>query len=234
MGESQDLSHPVSRSAVAPTIGVGTSGLSEPDLVRVVNALRAGDAIVYPTETFYGLGARARDPVAVDRVQAVKGRPDGKPFPVLVADLAMLERTASRVPGVAQRLIERYWPGALTLILPATAGFPAGVVGADGTIACRISPATVANQIVSALGEPLVATSANRSGEASPRTAAEAARQVGDGVRWIVDGGALPGRLGSTIVDATVDPPRIVRSGDLDVDLGVGSTSDESKPLRGN
>jgi len=203
----------------APVLHAGADGLTERDLALVVEALRRGEAIVYPTETFYGLGARALDAAAVDRAQAIKGRPDGKPFPVLVADLAMLDTVAARVPGIARRLIERYWPGALTVILPARDGLPAGVLGEGNTIACRISSAAIANQIVRALGEPLVATSANLSGEPSPRSAADAARQLGRRVRFIVDGGALDGQLGSTIVDGTVDPPRIVRAGDLDVDL---------------
>ncbi len=207
------------RESPAPTLAAGPDGLSEADLARVVAALRVGEAIAYPTETFYGLGARALDAAAVARVQAIKGRPDGKPFPVLVADLAMLARVAARIPGVAKRLIERYWPGALTVVLPAKPGLPAGVLGEGGTIACRISSSAVATQIVRALGEPLVATSANRSGEPSPRSATDAALEIGRGVAFIVDGGRLGGELGSTIVDGTVDPPRILRAGDLDVEL---------------
>lgn len=207
---------------LAPTLRASADGLAERDLAAVVTALGAGRAIVYPTETFYGLGARALDEAAVEHVQAIKGRPDGKPFPVLVSDLAMLGRLASRIPRVAERLIERYWPGALTVILPAKPGLPARVVGAGGTIACRISSSPIATQLVRALGEPLVATSANISGRTSARTAAEAAQQVGRAVAFIVDGGVLPGQLGSTIVDGTVDPPRIVRAGDLDVDLAGG------------
>lgn len=207
---------------LAPTLRASADGLAERDLAAVVTALGAGRAIVYPTETFYGLGARALDEAAVEHVQAIKGRPDGKPFPVLVSDLAMLGRLASRIPRVAERLIERYRPGALTVILPAKPGLPARVVGAGGTIACRISSSPIATQLVRALGEPLVATSANISGRTSARTAAEAAQQVGRAVAFIVDGGVLPGQLGSTIVDGTVDPPRIVRAGDLDVDLAGG------------
>lgn len=208
-----------SATALATTLAASADGLSESDLARVVTALRGGEAIAYPTETFYGLGARALDAAAVAHVQSIKGRPDGKPFPVLVADLDMLGRVAARIPGIARRLIERYWPGALTIVLPAQPGLPAGVLGAGGTIACRISSSPIANQIVRALGEPLVATSANRSGEPSPRTAADAARQIGRRVAFLVDGGKLGGELGSTIVDGTVDPPRIVRVGDLDVVL---------------
>lgn len=211
-----------SSASLAPTVRAGGDGLGERDLAAVVRALRAGRSIIYPTETFYGLGARALDEAAVENVQVIKGRPDGKPFPVLVSDLAMLGRVAAKVPRVAERLIERYWPGALTVVLPAKPGLPARVVGAGGTIACRISSSPIATQLVRALGEPLVATSANVSGGPSARTAAEAGRQVGRKVAFIVDGGVLPGQLGSTIVDGTVDPPRIVRAGDLDVDLAGG------------
>ena len=200
-------------------VRAGSEGPAPADLDRVVDALRSGAPIVFPTETFYGLGARALDPAAVDRVHRIKGRPAGKPFPVIVSSLEMLEELVTRVPGVARTLIERYWPGALTIVLPARDGLPSGIVAGNGTIACRISSSGAATAIVRALGEPLVATSANRSGDPSPRTAGDAAKSLGETVSLIVDGGTLAGVLGSTIVDGTQDPPSILRHGDLEVDL---------------
>src|SRR6187431_2713077 len=113
--------------------------LARRDLDEAVAALTAGAVLVYPTETLYGLGARALDPTAVAAVVHLKGRPDGKPFPLIVRDRAMLDRIAVDVPPRAQALAERYWPGALTLVLRARPGLPPAVVGADGTIACRVS-----------------------------------------------------------------------------------------------
>ncbi len=107
-------------------------------------------------------------------------------------------------------------------MLRAREGLPPGVLSADGTVACRVSPSSTATGIVRALGEPLVATSANRAGEPAPASFEKALEGVGSDVALAIDGGELEGRLGSTLVDVTSDPPRVLRRGDLDVALPRG------------
>lgn len=174
--------------------------------------LRGGGLVAFPTETFYGLGAAALDPRAVRRVFALKGRPETKPLLVLVDSLQMAERIATLTPA-ARALAARHWPGALTLVVQARAGVPREVTAGTGTIGVRVSSHEVARGLVSALGAPVTAPSANPSGLEPPTTAAGVLAHFKDEIELVLDGGATPGGVPSTVLDATVEPPRILRQG---------------------
>ena len=182
-------------------------------LEAAARVLREGGLVVFPTETFYGLGADALDPDAVARVFAAKGRPADKPLLVLVDSLDMAARVAASLPGRARALIDRYWPGPLTLVLPARAELPSALTAGTGTIGVRIPGHPVARALTRLAGLPVTAPSANPHGAPSPRTAAEAARGLGGRVEMVLDAGATAGGLPSTIVEVTERGCRMLRAG---------------------
>jgi L-threonylcarbamoyladenylate synthase len=194
---------------------VDPAGPDHGALARAAAVLREGGLVAFPTETFYGLGASARDPVAVRRIFAVKGRDEGKPLLVLVDSLAMVDTVAAAVSGAARALMARHWPGPLTLVLPARADVPAEVTAGTGTIGVRWSPHPVARGLVRALGGPLTAPSANRQGAAPPATAAEVLAAFEGAIDLVLDGGPTAGGAPSTVVDVTGPTPRVLRAGAL-------------------
>jgi L-threonylcarbamoyladenylate synthase len=179
---------------------------------RAVEALRCGGVVVYPTETLYGLGVDATDERALGRLVDLKGREEGKPISVLVGDRAMLDTIAAEVPVAAERLMRRFWPGPLTIAVPARPGVSRRLTAGGGTIGVRCSSHPLAAALVAGLGRPLTAPSANPAGAPPPRTVAEARRYFGDAIDAWVDGGVLPGGVGSTVVDAA-NEIEIIREG---------------------
>ena len=177
------------------------------------SVLRAGGLVGFPTETFYGLGALALDAAAVARVFQAKGRPGDKPLLVLIDSVAMVARVASRVSDRASRLMDRYWPGALTLILPARPDLPVALTAGTGTIGVRLSGHLLARALVAAAGAPVTAPSANPHGGPSPRTAGEVISALGDRLDLVLDGGPTPGGPASTVLDLTRTPPVVLRPG---------------------
>ena len=180
--------------------------------------LRAGGVVAFPTETFYGLGAAALNSAGVDRVFLLKGRPRSSPLLVLVDSVAMVERVAE-ITDVARVLMARHWPGALTLVLRARSAVPSAVTAGTGTVGVRLSPHPVARDLVRTLAEPITAPSANITGEPPPTRAADVVRYFGDTVDLVLDGGETPGGLASTVLDVSVDPPRVIRAGAVHVTL---------------
>jgi len=173
--------------------------------------------VAFPTETFYGLGAAALTPAAVRRIFDVKGRPESKPLLVLVDSIAMVARLATDVPERARALMARHWPGALTLVLNARAEVPVEVTAGSATVGVRLSAHPVAQALVRALGQPITAPSANPSGMAPPTTAAGVVAYFARGVEVVLDGGTTPGGAPSTVLDVTVDPPRVLRAGAVEI-----------------
>ena len=192
--------------------------VSPGDLEVGLAALRRGDAIVYPTETFYGLGARALAAPAVDAVAALKGRDASKPIALIVRDTAMLTQVVARVPGPAVRVMARCWPGPLTLVLPARSDLPPALTGGSGWIGVRVSSHPAAQALVDALGEPITATSANPGGDAPALDVATARRYFAARVAAYVDGGTLAGGLGSTVLLVADDAARVIRRGATPID----------------
>ena len=184
-----------------------------PALGEAAAALRSGGIVAFPTETFYGLGVAALDPVAVRRLLDVKGRPEGKPVLVLVDSIAMVETVALDIPPAARALMASHWPGALTLVFRARSHVPADLTAATGTVGARLSAHPVARALVTALGQPITAPSANPSGAAPPTTASEVLEYFGGRIDLVLDGGATAGGEPSTVLDVTVEPPRLVRAG---------------------
>src|SRR3982751_1186396 len=160
------------------------------EIVFAVAALRRGEIVAYPTETFYGLGVDALDELALARLRALKGR-DGKAISVLVDGPAMLSSLCDSIPPLAATLMQRHWPGALTIALPARRNLPAALVDA-GCVAVRQSSHPTAQALVSRLGRPLTTTSANRAGE-PPATTDEAVEEIFGGRCRVVHGGAPAG-----------------------------------------
>lgn len=167
-------------------------------LREAARALHEGHFVLYPTESFYGAGADALDQGAVARLVAAKGRPPDRPLPLIVPHREALQRLVTAVPAHALALMERHWPGPLTLVLPARDGLPAAVVGAHG-VGVRMSPHPVAHGLAVAFGGPLTATSANRTGE-PPVRSAEIAAQALPGAREVLDGGPTTGGAPSTVL----------------------------------
>lgn len=174
----------------------------------VVAAFARGAVVGHPAEAMYGLGVRADDVVAVERLRRLKGSPAGRGFIVLVADIAAIEGVGVWTPaGLAAA---RIWPAPLSIILPARPGLPAA--SPDGTVAVRVPSDPDLRDLLAAAGGPIVSTSANRAGEEPARTAAEVVRTFGGEIAVVVDGGPRAG-LPSTVVDATGPAARLVRPG---------------------
>jgi L-threonylcarbamoyladenylate synthase len=181
-------------------------------LADAVRVLAGGGLVAFPTETFYGLGAAALNADAVRRVFELKGRPESRPLLVLVDGVAMAESIA-QIPYHARPLITRHWPGPLTLVFHARPVVPAEVTAAGGTVGVRWSSHAVACGLAAALGAPVTAPSANRTGAAPPTSADAVLREFGDTIDLVLDGGKTTGGLPSTVLDVTVDPPRVIRAG---------------------
>jgi L-threonylcarbamoyladenylate synthase len=184
----------------------------DPAVVAVaVGLLSAGSLLIYPTDTLYALGGRVLDAAAGAAVRRVKGREEGKPLPLVAADLEQARALSSAWPAGADLLCARFWPGPLTLVVPAAAEVPAEVTAGSGQIAVRVPDFELTRALCRKAGA-LISTSANRAGGTPPLTCAEALEAVGAGAALALDAGR--GRGGaSTIVDLTVTPPRLVRGG---------------------
>ncbi len=190
-----------------------------PDLVEqdkieeIVSILEKGGLIVYPTETFYGLGAVIFFPKAIQKVYLLKKRDPSKPLPVVISDLDMLHEVALELQAAYKPLISAFWPGPLTLILRASPRVPRAFQGPSGSIGVRLTGHKWLRSLVRHADFPLTATSANISGEAEISDPREAIRLFEGKVDLIVDGGKTEGVLPSTIVDLTGEKPRMVREG---------------------
>jgi L-threonylcarbamoyladenylate synthase len=191
--------------------------------------------VAFPTETVYGLGADATSGPAVARLYDAKGRPAFNPLIAHVADIADAERLA-RFDADAARLAKDFWPGPLTLVLPKAAGCPVAELAMAGldTIAVRVPAHEVARDILAAFGKPVVAPSANRSGHVSPTCAEHVAADLAGRIDLIVDGGATPVGVESTIV-ACLGEPVLLRPGGLPraaIERSLGRSLADPAPAR--
>jgi len=192
-----------------------SNSASEPGRESVASAARilsSGGLVVYPTETVYGLGADAFNPAAVHRIVALKVRAPRKPIAVLIADLEMLRDLVTDVPALAQTLIRRFWPGPLTLVLPARPSVSASLTGDSDGIGVRLSSHAIATAVVRALGRPITTPSANPAGMAPPTTIDAARVYFGAQVDGYLDGGSLPAEPASTVIDVR-DGWTLIRAG---------------------
>ena len=199
------------------TLQVTADTLPQQWLDTAVDLLRAGGVVLYPTETFYGLGCRCDDRAALQRIYRIKQRAATQPLLLLVAGTTMLGQVADSVSDAALALAGQWWPGPLTLLLPARPGLPASLVGPGNTVGCRQSSCPTARAMVERPGCPLTSTSANLSGERPPVSISMVSVAVRSAVDLIIDAGTTPGGAPSTIVDTTRSPHRIVRHGAITV-----------------
>jgi len=182
-------------------------------LEEAASVLKSGGMVAFPTESFYGLGTDALNAEAVGRVVRIKGRPGSKPLLVLVDGIERVEALCVEISEGARALMERHWPGPLTLVLRAAPGLPASVTAGTGTLGVRVPGHPVALGLVRAAALPVTAPSANPSG-ADPPTTAGGVRGYFEGqVDLILAAGPTAGGAGSTIADCTVWPPRVLRQG---------------------
>lgn len=184
-----------------------------PGIEEAARAILDGKVVAFPTETFYGLGAEAFHRDAVQKVFAIKGREEKNPLLVLIAERDWLPQLVKNIPPPAEALMDHFWPGPLTLIFEASSSILPQVTAGTGKIGIRLSSHPIAQALVRKVGRAVTGTSANRSGRPSTQTAEEVWEALGDCVDAILDGGKTKGGLGSTVLDITSDPPRIVREG---------------------
>ncbi len=185
----------------ARILRIETDKAALPAIQDVASTLQQGGVIVYPTDTFYGLGADCFSRDALSRVYEIKGRPRSKGMLVLVADMEMARRLAAEIPPAFDRLSAVFWPGPLTLILKAAPSLPDELVGQERTIGVRLPALAWLRELVRTAGFPVVATSANISGDSEIDSGDEAVRQFADKVDLIVDGGRTAGGRPSTVID---------------------------------
>ena len=190
------------------TVTPGTS-----DIEAAADVLRAGGLVAFPTETVYGLGANAEDPVAVERIFRVKGRPSSHPLIVHLGAEEQLGGWVEDVPASARALAQRFWPGPLTLVLRRGPRVPLEATGGLETVAVRVPDHPVALALLSAFAGGVTAPSANRFGSVSPTTADHVRAEFGDAVDFVLDGGPCTVGVESTIVDVTGPQPSILRPG---------------------
>ncbi len=175
--------------------------------------IQDGEVVAFPTETVYGLGANALSDAAVEKIFTAKGRPSDNPLIVHIGDLSQLEVVAREVPATAKRLIEAFWPGPLTLILPRTDAVAGRVCAGLDTVGVRMPDHPLALALIREAGVPVAAPSANRSGRPSPTTAEHVLADLDGRIAGVLDGGSTGVGVESTVLDVTVEPPMILRPG---------------------
>lgn len=183
------------------------------DIDRAVSILRAGGVIAFPTETVYGLGADARNAAAVQRVFDIKGRPSTNPVIVHVADATVGRRFASEWPDAATALVERFWPGPLTLVLPKVDAIVPAVTAGRSTVGLRAPDHPRTLELLRQFNGPLIGPSANRSTHVSPTTAQHVRDELGDALDLVIDGGPCRVGIESTVLDLSGASPAILRPG---------------------
>ncbi|MBI2225689.1 MAG: threonylcarbamoyl-AMP synthase [Betaproteobacteria bacterium] len=189
--------------------------VSDPDIDNAVAILRRGGLVAFPTETVYGLGADARNPEALGRLYAAKGRPAGHPVIVHLADVSQLAQWARELPPAAVRLAARFWPGPLTLILPRAPAVSDAVTGGQDTVGLRIPSHPVAHALLTKFGSGVAAPSANRFGRVSATTAQHVKQEFGDAIDLVLEGGPSEIGIESTIVAVTGERPVLLRPGHI-------------------
>jgi len=178
-----------------------------------LDVLKAGGLVAYPTESFYGLGVDITKPTAVDRVFEVKERAEEDPILILVHSIDAVGEYAREIPSAAREMMGAFWPGGLTLVFHADPKVNSRLTGGGGKIGIRISGNPLASSLCSALGRPITGTSANISGRGGCRSAEAVLASLDGRIDLILDGGFTPGGKGSTVLDVTTSPPRVLREG---------------------
>jgi L-threonylcarbamoyladenylate synthase len=185
---------------------------------KAVELLKAGKLVAFPTDTVYGVGADVFNDEAVEQIFAAKKRELDKPLQVLIASKSDLQIIAGTRSDALDRLASEFWPGPLTIVMPAREDFPRRVRCGRDTIGVRMPANAIALKLIEAFGGPVAATSANVSGLPDPVNARKVMGYLGGKVHLIIDGGSTPGNVPSTVVDISIHPPLILRQGKLSVE----------------
>ncbi|NLX43448.1 MAG: threonylcarbamoyl-AMP synthase, partial [Chloroflexi bacterium] len=186
-------------------------------IAQAVNTLRRGGLVVFPTDTVYGVGCDLWSAPALEQLYRAKGRPAELAIPVLVSGPEGVATVARWLPDRFEELAGRFWPGGLTIVLPRQSNLPERLTSGRDTVAVRLPDHPVARALIAASGGALAVTSANVSGRPAATTAQDALADLAGRVELVLDGGACPQGVASSIVDLSVSPPRLLRPGALDV-----------------
>lgn len=195
-------------------------------ITPIKRSLAEGGSIAFPTDTFYGLGVDPGNAEAVERIFTIKERPAGKPILILIDDRERLKDWTAEVPELAEKAMDAFWPGPLTLLFPARDDIPKALTAGTDKIGIRLPDSAIARQLVHDLGHPLTAPSANKSETDNPLNADDVNQSIGSAIDWIIDAGPAPGGAPSTVLDVTVSPPVIVREGAVsraDIEAALGT-----------
>lgn len=197
----------------ATVLVTSTPALFTEACARAADRLRKGELVALPTETVYGLAANALDPLAVERIYAAKGRPRRNPIIVHVASLELARECVATWPPEAEAFARAFWPGPLTLVLPRSARIPDVVTAGGDTVGIRWPNHPIIQSVLERCGFPLAAPSANPANRLSPTTARHVARELGNRIPLIIDGGRCQVGIESTVVDLTRRPALVLRPG---------------------
>ena len=203
----------ISEKRKQPVIRVDPSLDFEGAISRAVKVLLSGGVVAYPTESFYGLAADATNEKAIKHLFFIKKRRTSRPVLILIPSIETLDQYVDHIPPIAQQLIEVFWPGGLTLVFLAGPKVSPLLTSGTGKIGIRLSSHPVAMALTQSIGLPITGTSANISSEPACQNADEVLHSFKEGVGLILDGGETTGKIGSTVLDITQDPPLILREG---------------------
>jgi L-threonylcarbamoyladenylate synthase len=193
---------------VCPILNADPSGIQE-----AAQIILQGGVVSFPTETFYGLAADPLNERALQKIFQIKGREESKPLLLLIGDRTWVPGIARKISPLAERLMEKFWPGPLTLVLEALPHLPALITANTGKVGLRASSHPVARALALAAGRAITGTSANLSGQPDITTPQEVLRVLGEKLDAILDGGKTAGGLGSTVLDVSGVPPKVIREG---------------------
>lgn len=193
--------------------------LSDQELAKAGDIIRSGGLVAFPTESFYGLGVDALNDKAIERLISVKKRQENNPILILIPSIECLGEYVKIVPGIAEKLMKRFWPGGLTIVLEAAPAVPSILTSGTGKIGIRLSSDPIATGLAKAVGRPVTGTSANISGHPPCNLARDVFDSIGNDIDLILDGGKTKGEKGSTVLDLTVTPPKVLREGIISLDL---------------
>lgn len=192
---------------------------------RAVKLLRMGEAIAFPTDTVYGIGAHGLNERAIEKLFEAKNRSRERAIPFLLATVKDLSQVAREIPRDVRVLAEKFWPGALTLVVRAHRRVPKILIAHGDTVAVRVPNHEITREIIRRLGAPLAATSANLSSQPDPATADQVVTYLNERIPLVLDGGPTPGNIPSTVLDLTTDPPIVRRVGAIaaeEIELVLG------------
>ncbi|MCD6153052.1 MAG: threonylcarbamoyl-AMP synthase [Syntrophobacterales bacterium] len=185
----------------------------QPSIDKAADILREGGIIAYPTETFYGLGADAENEKAIEKIYTIKGRNFKNPISIIIGNRTDVIKLVKDVPETGSLLMNRFWPGGLTILFEASHNVPRQLTAGTGKIGIRLSGNLIATSLAKTFSKAVTATSANLSGQKECLSVDDVIDSIGNSVDAIIAGGSTLGGLASTIVDVTTDPPNIVREG---------------------